>query len=149
MNPLEMIKEGVKSKSWALVKAALKEIEEKQLSLEEYPIQPPENFGLDPPHLDIHDKVKIPTKRTKKEKAKSDTNLFYDDGTTTRVGNTPVDSAQGDRKIKYKEPAERTRAPYVEKKIPCTRCNKQIVVSDIEYKFYKSPENEFVCQKCI
>ena len=44
MSPLEMIKEGVKSKSWALVKAALKELEEKQLSLEEYRSQATEDF---------------------------------------------------------------------------------------------------------
>ena len=148
MSPLEMIKEGVKSKSWALVKAALKELEEKQLSLEEYPSQATENFRLGP-HVEVHDEVKIPTKKTKKEKAKSDTNLFYDDGTTTKVGNVTLDSAQADLKIKYKKPTERNRAPHVERKLSCSRCNKQYVLSDIEYSFYKNPENEYICQKCI
>ena len=165
MTPLEMIKEGVKSKSWALVKAALKEIEEKKITIE--PIiddsvcTTRRSTKKKLSKTEIDDSVCTTGGSTKKKVSKTELNtlkqnphlkrknLFYDDGKTTKVGDVPLDSAQQDRKIKYKAPVERTRAEYKEKTAKCSVCNKNVVVSDIEYSFYKNPENEFVCQNCI
>jgi DNA-directed RNA polymerase subunit RPC12/RpoP len=158
MTPVEMIKEGVRVKSWAMIKAALKEIEEKQLSLEEYPSQATEDFrqynvpktARIPNDLEPYIEIENSTKKTKKEKTKSGTNLFYDDGNTTKIGDTPIDSALVDKKIKYKDPPERTRAQYKQKFIKCSKCSKDFEISDVEYSYYKNPMNEadYICQNC-
>lgn len=148
MNPIEMIKEGVKVKSWAMVKAALKEIEEKNLDLhinEDYW----DHKMIPQTELKLPDLDKVKNKNTIAKKPNS-TNLFYDDGEVTKVGDLPIDSAKADKNIKYNPPPERNRAPYKQKYMKCIKCCKKYEVSDLEYGYYKNPMNEadYICQNC-
>lgn len=150
MTPIEMIKEGIKVKSWAMIKAAIKELE----SQEEHYISPRPDLDKMPDisledfegHLNNPKNPRYPGNTQDITKP----NLFYDDGKVTKIGNSRIDSAQADKKIKYKPPIERTRAPYKQKYMKCTKCSKKYEVSDLEYGYYKNPMNEadYICQNC-
>lgn len=161
MTPVEMIKEGVRVKSWAMVKAALKEIEEKNIDLNtsddswSHEMIPQTELPIPDrplPHSVLDkkpNKLKKPT--PKLHKSTDSKNLFYDDGKTTKLGDVPIDGAQADLKIKYKEPPERTRGTYKQKYSQCSRCSKQYEISDLEYSYYKNPLNgaDYICQNCL
>ena len=150
-----MIKEGIKVKSWAMVKAAIKEIEEKNINLNTnkdswtHEIIPQTELNIPDAALPATDLDKIKHKNPPNKKTNSK-NLFYDDGKVTKIGDLSIDSAQADRKIKYKPPIERNRVPYKQKYIKCTKCSKKYEVSDLEYAYYKNPMNEadYICQNC-
>lgn len=152
MTPIEMIKEGIKVKSWAMVKAALKELESTPVYQIPDTKTPPQDID-NMPNISLEDfeghlnNPKNPNYQAKKTNNK---NLFYDDGKVTKIGNSRIDSAQSDRTIKYKPPTERNRAPYKQKYMKCTKCSKKHEVSDLEYAYYKNPMNEadYICQNC-
>lgn len=165
MEPLKMLEEGVKVKSWAMVKAALKELQEKPEpqpvvdTHQELPFVPPSVVSPPPKSQDgifvVNPNKSNPAKAEAAQsispagvvsQPKVNTgNLFYDDGQLY----------QEDKKYKPNVVVERTRPEYKPVYLNCSICSKRIEVDGLTYSYHKNGAEKgdgpipYVCQNCL
>lgn len=138
MEVIDILKEAVKSKSWAMVRLAIKEIEGR-------PIPTPR-----PPTLQS-----TPTKNA--------TNLFNDDGNNASIiqstrdkhGNiiqqevVTLGSFEEDKKFNSGKITPKNRKEYQSKYLTCAKCNSKKEVDAATYQYYKSAQTDYICTDCL
>lgn len=152
MEPLEVLEEAVKSKSWPMVRLALKGLKEQKQNLPNYtkPIETTTivhapSVSYNRPNLFFDDGNTVEIKSVKRDKS----------GNEIIVGSTSLDTFEEDKKLKPKKGTERNRPEYKEKHLTCSRCNRPSEVDSITYTYHTRGAEKgdapipYVCQKCM